>query len=101
VARKICDPTILKDHEIAGQNMSYLFTIAAGLQIIFFISTIKAQLRKFAFYSSCVFMLIGCGYLLYTGHLGASLVYQQGAGVKNHVVDCDEYVRNQESGIRH
>jgi uncharacterized membrane protein len=92
VARKICDPTILKDHEIASQNMVYLFNIAAALHIIFFISAIKAQLRKFAFYISFIFMLIGCGYLLYTGHLGASLVYQQGAGVKNHVVDCDEYV---------
>src|SRR5688572_28865733 len=34
VARKICDPTILKDHEIAGHTMTYLFTAASLLSLL-------------------------------------------------------------------
>src|SRR4051812_45144368 len=33
VSRKICDPTILKDHEIAAQSTTYLFTAAAVLSL--------------------------------------------------------------------
>jgi uncharacterized membrane protein len=31
--------------------------------------------------------------VLYTGHLGASLVYQQGAGTYKPSVDCSEFVK--------
>ncbi|MEX2230925.1 MAG: DUF2231 domain-containing protein [Cyclobacteriaceae bacterium] len=91
VARKICDPTILKDHEIAGQTMTWLFTAATLFYIVFFTKAINEQLRKFSIYIAFLLMLTGTGYLVYTGHLGASLVYEQGAGVKNHSVDCEEY----------
>ena len=91
VARKICDPTVLKDHEIAGQTMTWLFTTATLFYAAFFTKAVNAQLRKFFFYIAFLLMLTGTGYLLYTGHVGASLVYEQGAGVKNHSVDCGEY----------
>lgn len=91
VARKICDPTVLKDHEIAGQTMTYLFTGAALLNMLVLTNLLKSQLRILTFYLSFLLMLTGSGYLIYTSHLGASLVYQQGAGVYNHSVDCAEY----------
>ena len=91
VARKICDPTVLKDHEIAGQTMTNLFTAAVVLQFGWFLPLISARLKKIALYLSFVLMLGGTGYLIYAGHAGATLVYDQGAGVKNHSVDCSDY----------
>jgi uncharacterized membrane protein len=88
VARKICDPTILKDHEIAGQTMTYLFTAAALVNILLLFNVLKFLARKISVWIIFGLMLIGSGYLIYAGHLGASLVYEQGAGVKNHSVDC-------------
>lgn len=88
VARKICDPTILKDHEIAGETMTYLFTSAALINILLFFNVLKFRMRRISIWLISGLMLIGSGYLIYAGHLGASLVYEQGAGVKNHSVDC-------------
>jgi uncharacterized membrane protein len=91
VSRKICDPTILKDHEIAAQTMTYLFTSAVVLNLLVLFKIIKYRLRQIASIVILLLMITGSGYIVYTGHLGASLVYQQGAGVYNHSVDCDDY----------
>ena len=91
VARKICDPTVLKDHEISGQTMTWLFTAAFLSNILFLSDIVHVKLRRFVAYLAFILMLIGTGYLVYTGHIGATLVYDQGAGVKNHSVDCTEY----------
>jgi uncharacterized membrane protein len=90
VARKLCDPTILKDHEIAAQTMTYLFSVAAVLSVLLSFKVIKARLEQLSIYLIFILMLTGSGYLIYAGHIGASLVYQQGAGVYNHAVDCDK-----------
>jgi uncharacterized membrane protein len=90
VARKICDPTILKDHEIAGQITTYLFTAAAVLSLIALSRHKMLFIRKIAFIVIVILSLAGSVGLVYTGHLGASLVYEQGAGVKGHEVDCSE-----------
>ena len=91
VSRKICDPTILKDHEIAAQTMTYLFTVAVVLNLALLFKIIKSTLRQILSVLVLLLMIAGSGYVVYTGHQGASLVYQQGAGVYNHSVDCDEY----------
>ena len=91
VARKLCDPTVLKDHEIAGQNMTWLFTIAVVLHFGFLTDFLRPRLRVLSLYLAMLFMLAGTGYLISAGHLGATLVYDQGAGVKNHEVDCSGY----------
>lgn len=91
VSRKICDPTILKDHEIAAQTMTYLFTAAVVLNFALLFNILKSTLRQIVYGLVVLLMIAGSGYVVYTGHLGASLVYQQGAGVYNHSVDCDEY----------
>lgn len=90
VARKICDPTILKDHEIAAQTMTFLFTAAVLLNLILLSQVLKPILRQTASVLILLLMMVGSGYVVYKGHLGANLVYQQGAGVYKHNVDCDE-----------
>jgi putative Mn2+ efflux pump MntP len=39
-----------------------------------------------------VLALVGSGFLAYTGHLGATLVYQQAAGVHIPSEDCHEFI---------
>ena len=89
VARKICDPTVLKDHQIAALTMAYLFTIASTLIILSLFFQLKPKWKTGLYFVTLVIMLTGSGYLIYAGHTGASLVYQQGAGVNNHSVDCN------------
>lgn len=91
VSRKICDPTVLKDHEIAGELMAYLSSGAALLLILRALPRITQRLGITFLYLSFLMMLVNAGYVVYTAHLGASLVYQQGAGVRNHVDDCSDY----------
>ncbi len=90
VARRICDPTILKEHELAAQTMSYLFTAASLLNAFLLFKSLKPVLHSISYYIVFFLMLTGSVYLIYAGHLGASLVYQQGAGVYKHTYDCDE-----------
>ena len=91
VARKLCDPTILKDHEIAAETMTYLYSGAAIIQSLLYFSVLKSRAQVISPYIIIVCMLAGSGFLIRAGHLGAQVVYQQGGGVYNHVVDCDEY----------
>ena len=90
VARKICDPTVLKHHELAAYSVAYLFSTAAVF--VFFrnqfvhLKQLQSAVLKLLI---VLIMLIGSGYLVYAGHLGASLVYQQGAGIKIPSADCN------------
>ena len=90
VARKICDPTVLKEHEIAAYTMAYLFSAASILNLMLHLSILTGKFTLLLRYMVVLLMLVGTGYLVYVGHLGSSLVYSQGAGVKNHVVNCGE-----------
>jgi uncharacterized membrane protein len=91
VSRKICDPTILKDHELAAETMTYLFTAAAVVHILLFFNILGSKLQRISPFIILTCMLIGSVFLVRTGHLGASVVYQQGAGVYKHSVDCDDF----------
>jgi len=91
VSRKICDPTVLKDHEIAAQTTTYLFTAAAIFHMLLFFNVLKARLKQISPFVIFALMIIATVYLIRAGHSGASVVYQQGGGVYNHTVDCDEY----------
>ncbi|HYG38235.1 MAG TPA: DUF2231 domain-containing protein [Cytophagales bacterium] len=91
VARKICDPTILKDHEIASYNLAYLFTAASLLDLGLLLNFIQGKILKPMQYLVVLLSLIGASYLVYTGHLGATLVYQQGAGVIKPSFDCSDF----------
>jgi uncharacterized membrane protein len=91
VARKLCDPTVLKDHELAAQTMTYLFTGAAVINVLLYFKVLRSRLQVISPYVIFACMLIGSVFLVRAGHLGALIVYQQGGGVYKHTVDCDEY----------
>lgn len=92
VARKICDPTILKDHENLAYTTAWIFTLSLALDLLRPIleNFIVNKQRLFNLLIA-VIMLIGIGFLTYTGHSGATLVYQQGAGVYTPSIDCTEF----------
>lgn len=90
VARKLCDPTILKDHENMAWTTAWLFTVGLGVELL--------RQLKYPIFNSLLFRLlmilllaIGNGTLAYTGHLGATLVYQQAAGVYTPSENCAEF----------
>lgn len=90
VSRQICDPTVLKDHENAAFTVSWLFTAASLLDVTTLVGSLKIN-KKVLKLAVLTLMLIGSGFLIYAGHLGATLVYQQGAGVYNPSGDCNEF----------
>lgn len=91
VSRQICDPTILKDHENAAYVVAWLFSAATLIDILSRtkIHFFKSYLLKII---TVLVMLTGTGFLIYVGHLGATLVYQQGAGTYQPSPDCSEFV---------
>ena len=90
VSRKICDPTVLKDHEIGAYTLSILFTIALAIMIIQYFNWL-AKAKKVFTVITLLLMVAGTGFLVYAGHLGATIVYQQGGGVYQPTEDCSEF----------
>lgn len=90
VSRQLCDPTILKDHENAAYIVGWLFAAASAITILDWIKVFN-KFKRLLRVSAIILMLIGTGFLTYTGHLGAQLVYQQGAGVYHPSEDCAEF----------
>lgn len=91
VARQICDPTVLKNHEIAAYTLAYLFSAAALIHLIIHCVPLKNKYKSVLSYLSVILMITGTGYVGYAGHLGASLVYEQGAGVNKPSADCSGF----------
>lgn len=87
--RRICDPTILKTHLWWGYCTAILYTVS----FLFFVLRRTVPFNRLFVCCAIVLTLIGAGSLGYTGHLGASLVYQQGAGVLESSTDCKELQR--------
>ncbi|MGI0106883.1 DUF2231 domain-containing protein [Salinimicrobium sp. WS361] len=90
VSRKICDPTVLKDHENMAWTTAWLFTAGLGVDLL--------RQLKYPIFNNILFRIIlilllatGTGTLTYTGHLGATLVYQQAAGVYVPSGNCAEF----------
>ncbi|MDT0295441.1 DUF2231 domain-containing protein [Mesonia ostreae] len=92
VARTLCDPTILKDHENFAYTTTWIFTVAVMLDLIcYFFSQQLGTLALWVKRLTLILLLIGNGFLMYVGHLGATLVYQQAAGVYVPTEDCQEF----------
>ncbi len=87
VVRSLCDPTVLEDHENTAYALSWIFTTALILDAAYWknLLNVKKPWLKFVIF---FIMLVGAGFLIYTGHQGAELVYQQGAGVYHPSEDC-------------
>ncbi|WP_299826554.1 DUF2231 domain-containing protein [uncultured Pontibacter sp.] len=90
VSRKICDPTVLKDHERFAELMTYTFTAAAFLDLAVHTGMLKYKPRLLKFLI-LLLLVTGTGFLTYAGHLGARVVYQQAGGVYVPSADCAEF----------
>jgi uncharacterized membrane protein len=90
--RKICDPKALQDHQWWSYVSLIIFSTALLIVLFraFFKSGIGTQLKAL----SAVLLIIGGFALMYAGHLGAAVVYQQGAGVHKPKDDCSDYIVN-------
>jgi uncharacterized membrane protein len=89
--RKICDPKILQEHQWWAYTTMIVYSVVLFLKIIPKFIVLKfSKIRKTLSLFLLIAALLG---LLYTGHLGASLVYQQGAGTYKPSEDCSEFVR--------
>lgn len=85
--RRICDPAVLKSHLWWGYCATILYS--AGLAL--YVMRPLTAIRRLLMLCTVLLSLGGAGALLYTGHLGASLVYQLGAGVHQPSSDCAEF----------
>ena len=90
VSRQICDPTVLKTHQNNAVLVGWLFTAALAIVLINYFGLLKKAEKLFKTVA-VVLMITGSGFLFYTGHLGATLVYQQAAGVYTPSEDCNEF----------
>nr|WP_232225376.1 hypothetical protein [Christiangramia salexigens] len=89
VSRELCDPTVLKDHENFAYIASWIFTGALLIELLKdYIHSLKKKITNILIVLA---LLAGSGVLAYVGHLGASLVYQQAAGVYIPAEDCSEF----------
>ncbi|MDT0687620.1 DUF2231 domain-containing protein [Autumnicola psychrophila] len=90
VSRKLCDPTILKDHENMAYLSAYIFSgsLLVDLAAYFKISFFRKLIVQFVLVLG---LAAGTGVLMYVGHLGVTLVYQQAAGVNIPSGNCAEF----------
>lgn len=88
VSRNLCDPTVLKDHEIAAFNVTYFFSAATVVNMMLGFKLIKIWPKALLYALVVILMLIGSGYLTYAAHLGARVVYEQAGGVTVPAADC-------------
>lgn len=87
--RRICDPFVLKNHLYWANVTSFVFSAATLADFIQKI--VLSKLQKWLMPVTIILMIAGSICLGYTGHLGASLVYGQGAGVHQPASDCSDY----------
>lgn len=88
--RRICDPFVLKNHLYWANVTGFVFSAATITDFIQKIGGV-AKLKKWLTPITIILMILGSVFLSYTGHLGASLVYEQGAGVHKPASDCSDY----------
>lgn len=88
VVRRICDPAVLQRHSW----WSYASLIAYTATAVWAFTAERLRLRSKAMLGVTAFVtLLAAGALAYSGHLGASVVYQQGGGTYKPSPDCGEF----------
>lgn len=92
VSRKICDPTVLKEHQNMANLTAWIFTVALAIDLLKFLKNdfFRGKTKSISYLLS-VLLLVGSVLLMYVGHLGASVVYQQGGGVYIPSENCNEF----------
>ncbi len=89
VVRTLCDPEVLQDH----QWWAYFATITYSVALLLFgfLQFKHLTKDKLWMFSLCFILLVGVGGLGYSGHLGASVVYQQSGGTYVPSENCVEF----------
>lgn len=87
--RKICDPKVLQNHQYWSYVSLIVYTVVLIIKMLKkYIAAFNAVIINVLI----VILLIAGGTALgYAGHLGASVVYEQGAGVHKPADDCSDY----------
>ncbi|MFP4054474.1 MAG: DUF2231 domain-containing protein [Phycisphaerae bacterium] len=81
VGRSLYDPRVLKDHENVSEAVSWVLGGAVVVELARYLPAVKGLWQAMATVLAAGLLLTACGLMAWTAHLGASLVYQQGAGV--------------------
>ncbi len=91
VVRGLCDPTVVETHEELAYLVAWTFTGAVAVDFASsFIERLKPW-RRYLAIAVGLALLAATATLGYVAHLGASLVYQQAAGVYQPADDCAEF----------
>lgn len=89
VSRTLCDPTVLKTHENYAYYLSILISLVMVLEVFRLISIFNY--KKLINYLIIMSLILSSAGVAYVGHLGATLVYQQAAGVYTPSENCGEF----------
>lgn len=88
--RKLCDPGVLQDHQWWGYAVALTYSAVGLIELIFHFEIIK-KAQRIQRIAVVILLLAGASGMGYVGHLGASLVYQQGAATNQPSEDCHEF----------
>ncbi len=91
IIRDLCDPTMVKDHEVNAFTTAFIFSGGFIIQLFSQIKNIRLKWKKLINTLIAIIFVTGLSFLLYTGHLGASIVYQQAGAVYVPAEDCSEF----------
>lgn len=89
VIREVCDPTVVKSHLYWAYISAWVFSAATISDVAgYFVPT---KMQRYLSFFAVLLLIGGSAILLNVSHLGASLVYQQGAGVYRTSDNCAEF----------
>jgi len=91
VVRTICDPPVLQAHQWWSYASTITYSVALALYLAY--RWMPEAIRRITPLLTILLLAAGAGGLMYTGHLGASVVYQQGGGTYKPSEDCAEFVK--------
>lgn len=89
VVRTLCDPNVLQDHQWWAYFSIYFYSAATLIVVLSHFKLISISKLLNALLT--VLLLTGFSGLAYSGHLGASVVYQQGGGTYVPSENCAEF----------
>jgi uncharacterized membrane protein len=88
VVRSLCDPTVVEAHEYWAYWVAGLFTAGGIVDAVVWSGRVSLPARRVLLVLLAGCLLAGSAGVTYVGHLGARLVYQQGAAVHHPGPDC-------------
>ena len=81
VGRELYDPRPLKEHENCAVIFAWVASGCAAGALIWWLAPLSKGYRRAVWWATTVALVSASGIIVYVSHLGAGLVYQQGAGV--------------------